>query len=74
LKVNSRGEALRQRKNDEPFIPGLRNLQERLTGLADTHIDSSKISAVRIDQVAEVPDQRIKPKRKLIVMLPCLAG
>jgi len=29
---------------------------------------------VRIDQAAEVPDQRIKPKRKLIVMLGLLAG
>jgi len=48
-------------------IDDLRPLQEHLAKLESIHVDPSRISAVRIDQAAVVPDQRIKPKRKLIV-------
>jgi len=74
LKVNSRVEILRQRKNDNSFISGLRDLQEKLAKLESVHIDLSRISTMRIDQAAEIPDQRIKPKRKLIVLLALFGG
>jgi len=66
--------SMRTRKSDDPFIFNLRDLQEKLAKLDSIHIDPSKISAVQIDQAAEVPDRRIKPKRKLIVMLGLLGG
>jgi len=53
---------------------GLRDLQEKLARLESVHIDPSRISAVQIDQVAEIPDRHIKPKRKLIVMLSLFGG
>jgi len=66
--------SLRTRKSDDPFIAGLRDLQEKLDILGSAHIDPSRISAVQIDQAAEVPDQPIKPRRKMIVILGLFGG
>ena len=38
------------------------------------HIDPETVKTVRIDQAAFPPDERIKPKRKLIVVLGLMLG
>lgn len=65
---------LRQRKNDDAYIPGLRDLQEKLLLLKSIRFDPTLISSVRIDQPAQVPDHHIKPKRRLIIALGVFGG
>lgn len=72
--LKARLSVLKKRTDDDPFIPGLRDLQERLRILENIHIDPSLISAVRIDQPAHVPERPIKPKRYLIVLLGMFGG
>lgn len=67
-------ESLKNRKNDDHFIPGLRDLQDRLEFLENIHLDAEAIHAVRIDQPAYSPDSPIKPKRKLIAALGLVLG
>lgn len=52
---------LKTRESDEPFIGGIRDLQERISYLSNLAIRSDKISVVRIDQEAQVPFEPIKP-------------
>lgn len=67
-------ELLRGRKDNDPFIQGLRVLQEKLDALENVHIDPSLISAMRVDQPAFMPPHPIKPKRKLIILLALFGG
>jgi chain length determinant protein (polysaccharide antigen chain regulator) len=66
--------ALKNRKTDDPYIEGLRELQEELDLLSSISIDSEKIRVARIDQPASVPANPIKPKKNLIVALSCVGG
>jgi len=66
--------ALRQRKNDDAFIEGLRDLQERLARLEAIHVNPDAIRVLRVDQQALPPDHHIKPKRMLIVLLALFGG
>ncbi len=72
--LRAEAESLRARKNNDPFIQGLRGLQEKLDALKSVHIDPSRISAMRVDQPAFIPNHRIKPKRKLIILLALFGG
>lgn len=72
--LRAEAESLRARKNSDPFIQGLRGLQEKLDVLTSIHLDPSQISAMRVDQPAFVPEHRIKPKRKLIMLLALFGG
>ncbi len=72
--LRAEAESLRARKNNDPFTQGLRGLQEKLDALDSVHIDPSRISAMRVDQSAFVPDHSIKPKRKLIILLALFGG
>jgi len=67
---------LQARKNDDPFIGGLRDLQERLALLKGINItlDQDKVFAVRVDQKAFAAKGPIKPKKALIVILSILFG
>jgi len=65
---------LNERKSDDPFIEGLRDLQEELAMLHAINVDKAKLRAVTIDQQAYPPEFRIKPKRKLIVTLGLVLG
>jgi len=67
-------ESLQVRKNDTPFIKGLRDLEEKLTRLESAHVDASRVSAVFVDQPAVPPIQHIKPRRKLVVLLALFGG
>lgn len=65
---------LRKRKNDDPFISPLRDLQKELSQLGELQVDPTKVKAFRLDQPAVVPDGPIKPKRILVVALGLVIG
>ena len=65
---------LKNRKSDDPFIVGLRDLQEKLALLRSIKIEEEGLHAVRIDQAAYPPKNRIKPNRRLIVSLGTVVG
>ena len=65
---------LKNRKSDDPFISGLRDLQEQLALLRSIKFDQEKMTAVHIDQAAYPPNSPIKPNRRLIVSLATVVG
>ena len=67
-------EILQNRKSDDPFISGLRDLQEQLGLLRSFKISEKGMHSVNIDQAAYSPKNRIKPNCKLIVSLGTVVG
>ena len=67
-------EILRTRESDDPFIKGLRDLQEQLAMLRTIKFDQEKMSSVHVDQAAYKPNNPIKPNRRLIVSIATLFG
>lgn len=65
---------LRQRQSDDPFIPELRSLQEKLMLLQGISIDPDRISVFSLDSPAQVPEQPIKPKKALILGIGLVLG
>ena len=59
--------ALESRKDIEPYIDGLRLLEEKLQQLKSINIDESKIKTVRIDQKPRAGTAPSKPKYKMII-------
>lgn len=66
--------SLEHRKNDDPFIPGLRDLQERLVQLKELNLNKGDYGVVRIDQPAFSPTSPEKPKKKVIVAIGAILG
>ena len=67
-------EILTNRKSDDPFIVGLRDLEENLALLRSININTERLHSVSIDQAAYPPKNRIKPNRRMIVMVGTTAG
>jgi chain length determinant protein (polysaccharide antigen chain regulator) len=67
-------EVLKARASNDPFIPGLRDLEAKYQLLADVSIDPSNVAVFRQDGDIEVPDQPIKPKKALILALGLVLG
>ena len=67
-------EILTNRKSDDPFITGLRDLQENLALLRSININTERLHSVSIDQAAYPPKNRIKPNRRKIVTISTAAG
>ena len=74
LEHNRRVEQLRSRQNDDPFIESLRDKQNELARLESIHVDPASVTTARLDQAAFPPDERIEPRRKLIVALGLMLG
>ncbi len=72
--LNAEINILQQRKDDSPFIEGLRDLEESLAALEQINIDATKIKPVFIDQEAFVPVRPTEPKKPLIMLLAGLLG
>ena len=72
--LNAEITALNNRKSDDPYIDGLRDLQESLALLRSIKIPNEGLNAVIIDQAAYPPTNRIKPNRRLIVSLGTVVG
>ena len=64
----------KNRKSDDPFIEGLRDLQEKLALLRSIKIEEEGLHAVTVDQAAYPPKYPIKPNRRLIVSLGTVVG
>ncbi len=67
-------DVLRKRKSDDAFILDLRDLQEELDRLHSININQKELRAATVDQSAYPPEQHIKPKRTLIVVLGAILG
>ena len=67
-------QVLEKRKSDDPFIKGLRELQEGIDVLKTIHVDIELIRPVRIDSPAVRPESPIKPKKLLILTAGTLLG
>lgn len=65
---------LQNRISDDPFISGLRDLQEQLALLRSFIIDESGMHSVTVDQAAYPSKIPIKPNRRLIVLLGTVVG
>ena len=72
--LNQEIKILKSRKSDDPFIAGLRDLQEQLALLHSYKIEAEGQHAVTVDQAAYPPKNRIKPNRRLIVSLGTVVG
>ena len=72
--LNAEIAILKNRKSDDPFIIGLRDLQENLALLRSIKIEDEGLHAVSIDQAAYPPKNRIKPNRRLIASLGTVVG
>jgi len=72
--LNAEINVLNNRKSDDPYIDGLRDLQESLALLRSIKIPNEGLNAVIIDQAAYPPTNRIKPNRRLIVSLGTVVG
>jgi len=67
-------EALKKRKNDDPFISSLRDLQEEISFYQGIALTGEGLHAARIDQQAVTLEKPVKPNRKLIVVLGGMIG
>ena len=65
---------LQNRRTDDPFIEGIRDLQEDLNYLKAIKIDETKLRVVRVDQPSLTPESPIKPKKTLIVAVALVLG
>ncbi len=65
---------LRNRKSDDPFISGLRDLQEQLAMLRTIKFNKERMRSVHVDQAAYTPKNPISPNRRLIVSFGTLIG
>ena len=74
LEHNRTVDQLKSRENDDPFIETLRDKENELARLASIEIDPAAVKTARLDQAAYAPEQRIKPNRKLIVILGLMLG
>jgi chain length determinant protein (polysaccharide antigen chain regulator) len=66
---------LENRKTDDPFISGIRALQEQVMGVENQlEIFDKEFQVLGFDQKAYRPGSPIKPKKRLIVALGCVLG
>lgn len=69
--------SLENRKSDDPYIDNLRNLEssyEHTVDLIKQVVSDTSVRAAIIEQYAIVPDIRVSPNRKLIVLVGLLIG
>jgi len=65
---------LTNRKSDDPFIDGLRSLQEKLKVFESMKPEREQVAVFRQDGQAVTPDRPLKPKKSLIVALGLVLG
>lgn len=67
-------EVLQNRKNDDPFIYNLRELENQLDFLARVSVSPDGVAVFTLDSAAEAAETPIKPKKPLILVLGLLLG
>jgi len=72
--IESEINVLQNRKDEDPFIKGLRDLQAKIAYLETLSVKEKNIRPVIVDQIASIPSHPIKPKKKLILTIALLLG
>lgn len=72
--LSSQLELLKNREDDDAFIPGLPKLLSDLKFYNSITINADAISLFTFDAPAEMPETPVKPKKKLIVIIGFLLG
>lgn len=67
-------DVLKERKDDDPFITGLRKLENRLDFLAKVSISPDGVAVFTLDSAAQIAETPIKPKKALILVLGLVLG
>lgn len=67
-------ENLRTRTSDDPFVNNLRQRQEALAFYRSLQVDGGVVQVYRQDGTIESPDQPIKPKKAIIIILGIISG
>ena len=67
-------DVLKKRKNDDPFIPGIRYQQERLKLLSFVSPETERVHAMRLGRSAIENNMPVKPKRKIIIVVGFVLG
>lgn len=67
-------DVLQNRKNDDPFIVGLRELENQLDFLAKVSVSPDGVAVFTLDSAAEAAENPIKPKKALILALGLVLG
>lgn len=67
-------DALKSRKQRDPFIPEIRPLQERISYLESISYDANALKIVSVDGWAEEPEKSVKPNSVLILLLAGIFG
>lgn len=65
---------LKTRESDDPYIEGLRNLEEELAYLEAVKISQAAIKVARFDQLALPPEKQQSPKKMLVVLVGGILG
>lgn len=74
LENNRQIQILKQRENDDLFLAELSKLLEKIHRLENLNIDFNKLNLVKIDQLALDSNNKIKPKKSLIVAVGFVLG
>ena len=74
INSNQTLKTLEKRKDDSPFIAEINKLDVEAIKLKSYQFDEKNIHAMQINQWAFVPEQPIKPKKRLIVAIAAIAG
>ena len=72
--LNAEIAALKNRKNMDSFISGLRQLELKVKSLESITVNVADVRSAQVDQKALPPEMRHSPKRKLIVILGAILG
>jgi len=65
---------LKNRRSDDPFIIGLREIQQKLFLLRSIKINEEELTSVTVDRPAYPSEKRIQPNRRKIVLQGTLIG
>src|SRR5690606_8874680 len=74
LKHNRQVEVLKQRENEDLYLDELAVWSEEAARLDGINFDASTLQLARLDQPAQQPLNRLKPKRTLIMALGAVLG
>lgn len=72
LALEAEIETLKNRKSDEPYISGLRDVEERLDAIRALAFDPQSIRVVTIDMPALIPEKPLRPKKLLVLVIGML--
>ncbi|WP_169335541.1 Wzz/FepE/Etk N-terminal domain-containing protein [Dasania marina] len=67
-------EALKSRKEKDPYIPEIRPIQERISYLESIAYDKDVLKVASIDSWAAEPERSVRPSKVLVLMFAVFAG